>query len=170
MAKKLISFRKIRNDITESTAILVYKATILPLFDYNDIIYSLLTVQQLNKLQCVQNRALRIVFKGRTLSVDEMHLTARVDRLATRRENHLLTLMFDRTFDSKYRDDTQRVTRRADGVLLNVPRRRTAKLAKAPVFKGSNLWNELPPEIRQAKSKLQLKCLVKLHRASIPLE
>ena len=51
MAQKLISFRKIRKSISERTAIILYKATILPVFDYNDFYYNLLTAQQLTKMQ-----------------------------------------------------------------------------------------------------------------------
>ena len=93
MAQKLISFRKIRKSISEHTAILLYKATILPTFDYNDFYYNLLTTQQLNNMQRIQNRALRIVFRARKLSVEDMHTAARVDNLEIRRENHLLALM-----------------------------------------------------------------------------
>ena len=62
MAIKLTTFRKIRYLITTSTAFMIYKATILPLLDYNDIVYSLLNENLKKKLQSIQNRALRTVF------------------------------------------------------------------------------------------------------------
>ena len=72
-----------------------------------------------------------------------MHDLAKLDTLHIRREDHMLSLMLDRTFDENYRDDKHRVTRSVDGVLLEVPKRATSKLAKAPVYKGSVLWNGL---------------------------
>ena len=170
MAQRLISFRKLRSCLSERTAIIIYKATVMPIFDYNDIIYNLLTQQQLTKLQRIQNRALRIVFKGRILSVAEMHERANVEYLEQRREAHLIALMYNRTKEDQYRDDTVRNTRAAEAVLLKVPKAKTNKLTKAPIISGSTLWNGLPVRIRQAKSKLELKNLVKLHRAGQPLE
>ena len=170
MAQKLTSFRRVRKSISERTAVLLYKATILPIFDYNDFYYNLLTAQQLTKMQRLQNRALRIVFGPKKLSVDEMHTAARVDYLEIRRENHLLALMFNRAWDDQYRDTTARITRQADAILLTVPRAKTAKYAKAPIVLGSRIWNDLPVTVRTAKTKLALKNGIKAHRTGRPLD
>ena len=170
IAKKLVSFRKLRKCFSEHTAITLYKATILPVFDYNDIIYNLLNKQQLTKLQRLQNRALRLVFKDRVLTVDEMHTRARVEYLEQRRENHTLTQMFNRTREEQYRDDNARITRSADAVSLKTPRANTNKLTKAPIVMGSKLLNELPVTVRNAKTKLELKNLVRKHWAGLPLD
>ena len=170
IAQKLISFRKIRKCISERTAIILYKATILPIFDYNDLIYNLLTSQQLTKLQRLQNRALRLVFHNKKFSVAEMHDRAKVETLQHRRENHLLSLMFMRTTEDNYIDTTVRRTRRADAVMLTVPRARTNKFGRAPIVMGSRMWNDLPVAVRRAKSKLQLKNLIRMHRAGLPLD
>ena len=110
---------------------MLYKATILPIFDYNDIIYNLLNQQQLTKVQRLQNRALRLVFMDRKLSVQEMHTRANVEYLEQRRDNHMIALMCNRTLETQYRDDQVRVTRRADAVMLKAPRARTNILMKA---------------------------------------
>ena len=125
-------------------AVRVYKATILPILDYNDMIYGLLTKQQLVKLQRVQNKALRTVFWGRSLSVDDMHSEAKVEYLEKRREAHLLALMLDRSGEDRYRDSTVRNTRSAAATLLKVPHPRTNKLKKSPGYRGTTLWNDLP--------------------------
>ena len=169
MAQKLISFRRLRACLSEETAIIIYKATILPIFDYNDIFYNMLNKQQLTKIQRLQNRALRLVFKGKIMSVAEMHERANVEYLEERRENHLLSLMYNRAKDDNYIDNTTRKTRMADAVVLKVPKARTNKLKKAPIYKGSVLWNNLPPRIRQAKTRLELKNLNKMHKNGQPL-
>ena len=51
MAVKLHNFSKIRYLIDTQTALRIYKTTILPLLDYNDIIYNIITEQQKRKLQ-----------------------------------------------------------------------------------------------------------------------
>ena len=169
IAQKLTSFRKIRKCMSERTAITIYKATILPIFYYNDIIYQLLNRQQITKLQRIQNRALRMVFGGRVLSVAEMHNTAGVEYLENRREAHLLALMFNRSKDTKYTDSSERITRRADATLLKVPRSTNNKYTNSPVVKGSGLWNQLPVELRQCETKFAFKVLYRKHRSGLPL-
>ena len=45
MATKLKTFNQIRRFMSEKTAVLIYKTTILPIIDYNDIIHGVLTEQ-----------------------------------------------------------------------------------------------------------------------------
>ena len=63
-AQKLNTFRKIRKCRSQNTAVRVYKATLLPILDYSDLIYELLNKAQLQKLQRLQNKGLRVVFWG----------------------------------------------------------------------------------------------------------
>ena len=124
--------------MSEKTAAYIYKATILPIFDYNDVIYHLLTSQQQIKLQRIQNRALRIVFMGQTLSV---HTRAKVDYLEQRQEQHLLSLMFKRSVIPEYVETITRATRQKqrDSTTLRVPNPKSSKLMKSPKYKGSKL-------------------------------
>ena len=170
MAMKLNTFRKIRKCMSENTAIKIYKATILPIFDYNDIIYELLNGQQLAKIQRIQNKALRTVFLNKNMTVLEMHDRAKVEPLEDRRRDHMLALMLTRSMEAKYIDTTPRQTRSAMAPLLKVPRPRTNKLKKAPIYKGSTLWNNLPARLRRAKSKLEFKVLNKQHRSGLLLD
>ena len=157
IALKMTTFRKMRRYISENTAILLYKTTILPIIDYNDIIYGLLTQQQETKLQRVQNRALRTVFQGKTLSVVEMHSLAKIDTLKERRNLHLMTLMQKRADDELYIDHTNRVTRQGTATLLKVPHPMTKMLCKAPIYKGGVMWNNLTPRTRKSQSTLAFK-------------
>ena len=50
LALKMTTFRKIRAYVSENTTLQLYKSTILPIIDYNDIIYGLLTKHQDTKL------------------------------------------------------------------------------------------------------------------------
>ena len=170
IAIKLMIFRKIRMHMSEKTAKMIYKSTILPILDYNDIIYNLLTKQQKLKLQRLQNSALRIVFKGRIMSVALMHKEANVSYLTDRRDSHLLALMLDRTREPKYRDTTVRQTRQATAPLLKVPKPNTAKLTRVPIYWGSVEWNNLPPAVRRANSRLDLKRLLRMNHTGRSLD
>ena len=106
-----------------------------------------------------------------TTHIHTEHISrAEVEFLEQRRKNHLLALMFTQTWEDEFQDDNPRVTRRADAVMLKVPRARTNKLAKAPILMGSNMWNNLPAALRNAKTKLELKCLIRKNRAGRPLD
>ena len=143
--------------MSEKTAAYIYKATILPIIDYSDVIYGLMTKQQEDKLQRIQNRALRAVFLGKVMSVDEMHEKAKVQHLEQRREIHLLSLMFGRSFQTEYASNINRRTRQSQGRTLDVPQPRTNKLKKAPVYNGSVKWNSLPLWVRDTNSLVVVK-------------
>ena len=166
LAPKLVSFRKMRYCMSEKTAAYIYKATILPIFDYNDVIYHLLTNQQQIKLQRIQNRALRIIFMGQTLSVEDMHAKAKVEYLEQRQEQHLLSLMFKRSVMQEYVETVTRATRQKqrDSTTLKVPNPKSSKLMKSPKYKGSKLWNSLPTRIRSIGSFVGFKNAIKLHQ------
>ena len=161
MAIKLKTFSQIRKFMTEKTAILVYKTTILPIIDYNDIIYGMLTENLQLKLQRLQNRALRTVFVGKKLSTSEMHEMAGIAYLKQRRYEHLMMLMFLRSMELAYHDTTHRITRQADAVILRVPMAKSTKYMRAPVYMGSTEWNKIPHHIRNIKTRLGFKMRIK---------
>ena len=53
---KIQTFAKIRHLVTQKTALQLYKTTILPIPDYNDVYYFLLNEDKQRKLQAMQNR------------------------------------------------------------------------------------------------------------------
>ena len=58
------AFSKIRHLMKTETAILIFKTTVQPIFDYNHFIYDMLNFDKRQKLQSMQNRFLRIVFRN----------------------------------------------------------------------------------------------------------
>ena len=57
---KIYLLNKIRPFLTRAASITLYKMMILPYLDYGDIVYSATNINQLNKLQRLQNYCLRI--------------------------------------------------------------------------------------------------------------
>ena len=57
---KIHMLAKIRSYIDFNSAITIYKTMILPIFEYGDIAYDQADLKSLDKLQTLQNRALRI--------------------------------------------------------------------------------------------------------------
>ena len=70
---------------------------LLPYFDYADVIYHKSNSTDLNKLQRLQNRCLRICMGfDRMYSVDRAHKLTDVPFLIDRRKAHVLNFMFKR--------------------------------------------------------------------------
>ena len=79
---KIYQFGKIRKYLDVPTRILVYKQTILPLVEYVSIMLCLNTIRDVDKLQKLQNRCLRLcldVNSPRDAPVEMLHRLARVD-------------------------------------------------------------------------------------------
>ena len=163
LAPKLKTFRKLRDYISENTALQLYKTTILPIIDYSDIVYNLITQQQETKLQRIQNRALRTIYRDKQLSTQLLHELAKIDKLKTRRDIHLLALMFKRVKEPAYIDQINRTTRTSKGILLRVPRPKTNKLTRAPIFAGSKMWNNLPHKLRNIPTYNRFKTAIRTH-------
>ena len=98
---KIFQFSKIKNNLTQKTRILVHKQTILPFVEYVSFLLYLNRKYDVDKLQKLQNNALRICFdiKGpKLLSVDApdaLHERANIGSLLERREQLLMGVMLD---------------------------------------------------------------------------
>ncbi len=85
--KMLSRMRTIAN---ESICLYLYKTLMLPLFDYGDVIYDCLYQQDSEKLQKLQNAALRIIFKKpHDTPIVELHQMGKMYRLEDRRHYHV---------------------------------------------------------------------------------
>ena len=149
---KIQTFARIRHLVTQKTALQLYKTTILPILDYNDVYYFLLNEDKQRKLQAMQNRALRIIFKDRHYHVNEMHELANLSTLMVRRKVHMAGLMYKRSKNSFYHDTHNLPLRQFDKVVLRTPVVRLFKTMKSPQYMGSKLWNSLPVDIQKSQT------------------
>ena len=75
---------------------LVYKNMILPIIEYRYIFMVGTSIENRKKLQILQNKGLRCALqKDRDMSIDELHIEGKLERLKAKREQHLLCHMFD---------------------------------------------------------------------------
>ena len=89
VAHKISVLNKIRFYITDDAAIKIYKTMILPYLDYGDIFFMNSNLNQLNKLQTLQNRSLRISLKTQIFTpIDIMHQSVQIPKLSARRDTH----------------------------------------------------------------------------------
>ena len=88
-------FSQICSHITEDAAIRIYKTMVLPYADYGDIFFINANIKQLQKLQTLQNRALRICLNVALVTpIQILHQSAQIPMLKIRREVHLKNFMY----------------------------------------------------------------------------
>ena len=146
---KLFTLAKIRRFIDKNTANIIYKQTILPIFDYGGFLLDSCVQKLQDDLQKLQNKALRII-NGFTLlnspGIEVMHNMSRVLSLKQRREKQLLHLML---WFSKFHGNLlkgNRNTRLQDKVNFKVLPLKTRCYINSPMNRGNILWNKLTRE------------------------
>ena len=119
------------------TAIKMYKGLIQPYFDYCRAAWDGLTQHLSEKLQKLQNRAIRVILKSSYDTSSRCLLNSLVwDRLSVRRATQKANLMY------------KCINNLAPAYLCNLFAPRTPNY----YFRGSLLWNSLPEEIRTSNS------------------
>ena len=162
---KVFQFAKIRRFLPESTRILVYKQTILPMIEYVSYMLSFNRKIDIEKIQKVQNRALRLCYNihdPRTISVSDLHKNANLSMLQSRRDMHLLNLMYDFRTDRCYIDKPVVATRQVTKIIFKLDHVNCDIYKRSPYNIGSGLWNNLPMEAQFLENKSAFKNTIRL--------
>ena len=94
VSHKLYLLAKVRRYLTFQASLNVFKTMILSLFEYGDIIFSGTSCLNLNKIDRLFYRGLRICLDfNYTLSKDELCRECKISPLGARRDIHLLLFM-----------------------------------------------------------------------------
>ena len=157
LALRKQTFSKIRFLMDTETAVLLYKSTIQPLFDYNDFFYNMLDQGKQNKLQSIQNRFLRIVYRNMNMTTEEMFVHMDIGKLRVRQRLHLCGQMYKRAQKNEYVDNRDLPTRQFDKIVLRVPDVLLTKSFQTPIYKGAHLWNALPREVQISPTYKEFK-------------
>ena len=155
---KMVGFLgRLRRSLNESVVNSVYKALIVPYFDYGDLIYGSAFNKYVDKLQKVQNRAARIILRVKPeshVSVAEMHNALGWQFLDKRRHNHTTVFMYKVMHDltpaylqNEFEFAPQYYSSRLGEKLL-LPKPRTNALKKAFKYRGAKTYNALPPDLK----------------------
>ena len=104
VSNKMFALRKLRKYLTCDAAVLVYKQTIMPIFDYAGFLLIGLNNNYKSDLQIMQNDALRFC-KGVHLldkiSIENIHNSVKLLSLEQRRQKQLLSIMFIQSIKGK---------------------------------------------------------------------
>ena len=160
---KVFQFGKLTHFLNIKYRILIYKQTVLPLLEYVSCILYLCNKHELDKLQKVQNRALRHIFSikhNQDISVDELHCQASIDTLCQCRKLHLLTLMFQLYGSNDFRAVSTRDTRLSRKYTFELTRARVDLYSRSPYVVGARIWNLLPLDVQSCSSLTVFKARV----------
>ena len=141
----------------------LYKALILPHLDYCDIVWDSCSKKYKSKLQILQNRALRMIFRrDRNTPTTELHRMGGLRSLQERRKFHMGIFMFRATNNTlpTYISDKfisanrvhEHATRSASTRSLHIPYARTNYGKNSISFRGAAEWNSIPNTIRTLPS------------------
>ena len=163
---KLNYFAKIRKFHTTKTALTMYKATMLPLLDYADLVYEQ-NFKYVNKqLQKIQNRALRLIYNQHLIEYDNrlstyvLHENAKMCRLKYRRGKHLLIHAYDLASKPDNLDRRQLPTRAHEGKRLSIPKIGNKKFYRSIYYRAADSWNKLIPSMTLIDSRPEFKRLL----------
>ena len=150
----LLSRVKISNRI----ALLVYKTMILPFCDYADVVYNNATANELEKLQRLQNRALKLCLGFHKREDTELvHRTAKIPLLENRRRSHVFNFMYKRKELKHNLDVPIRCTRSADAPRFILPTPNLQCYKRSLEYSGAKAWNNLPKELKLIPNYLSFK-------------
>lgn len=167
------SLRRLRSLLPIPTKVMLAHSLLLSTLDYADASYLNLTEDQLNKLERLQNLAIRFIFGLRKYDhVSEFRQKLKWLPIRRRRELHVLSLLYRVLFDPKtpsYLKEKfkfkfvgdQSEVRTTRKLTLCIPTYVTKFYAQSFTVQAILLWNALPLDIRQSKSLKKFKKLVK---------
>ena len=150
-----------RKYLSVKTSLMLYKSLVMPYFDYCDTLWDSCSCQLKQKLQILQNRALRIVNKvDKRTHISDLHNMSKILTLQQRRQYHAQVFMYKAInnlcpdyISSKFCYSSkihQYPTRSASSNSLYIPRANLNVGKNRISYRGAISWNTLPSEIREA--------------------
>lgn len=171
----LKSLGRLRNFLPVRTKINLAQSLLLPILDYADVSYLDLNEDQLNKLERLQNAAIRFAFGLRKFDhVSEYRAQLKWLPIRLRRNSHILSLLFNilhspttpsylkQQFRTRV-DKHGRQPRACTQMLLECPTHKTEFYSQSFAVRAVRLWNGLPPSIRVANTLESFKNLLRSH-------
>ena len=157
---KMYVLGKIRRFINEYTAIRIYKAMILPYFDYADIVYDKARQCDLDTLQRAQNRGLKICMSVNVMTDNNyVHSHSKDPKLFNRRKAHLRNFMYQRKTNESLLDVVDVGTRSRDAPLFKTKFPRNEAYKRSVLYNGATEWNSLSVDVRNVDHFLPFKYL-----------
>ena len=156
---KLFRLSKLRNNMTENCSVKIYRAMVLSLFDYACFTHDSANEGLLKKLDRLQKRGLKICYRNRDWSEDDLYANSMLPRLPRRRQELILTYMYKLSKSTDWIDLRQGRSglRSEDKIKFKMPRIRNSGYKRSPLYRGIALWDNLGSWFHNSKDKLTFK-------------
>lgn len=172
IAKKLYFFRRIRNKLSVGTSIKIFNSIVKPHFEFCSTIMLMFNNEMVNRLQILQNKAMRIILKKNRfvsksvllkslnwLNVDQrikFNVLIFVFKIIN---GHLPNYLMEKL---KYVEDLTQYNLR-NKLDFRLEFFRNTKTQNSLIYKGLKLYNELPLELKNEKNLLKFKKKLELY-------
>ena len=148
--------KRIRPYVTQQTALTFYKSVIQSKFDYCSIIWGNGRMRDLEKLQKLQNRALRAVLQAEwRFPRHELFNILKIDNLSIRRDKHVLHIMYKIVHEMAPGDFMKYFVLRQfhyrlrnTNKILEIPKPHTNFKKRSLSYRGTKNWNRLPRDLK----------------------
>lgn len=166
MSKKVYFLRRISNCLNMSTKVLLYKSLISPHIDFCSTVLFNLNQNEIQTLQVIQNKAMRIILKCNkytpiNIMLEVLHFMSVKQRILFRtldmifKMKNKLTPDYLRNKIKFVRDVHTYNTRNVNDFFIDTPQ--SNRLAKTLFYKGLTVFNQLPDNIKQCNNYLKFK-------------
>ena len=158
---------RLRNLIPCNAKLTLYKSAILPHLTYCHLVWNFCKSSDSRKIERVQERALRAIYKAKTETYEELLARARLPTLYNRRLQDIATLMYkvknnlapsclSRLFKTK---NSQYCLRNWD---FEIPRFNTTGYGKHTIrYQGPYIWSKLSKELRTSPTLAMFKTRIR---------
>lgn len=139
----------LRDSMHNDTMLNMYKTMVLPHADYGDIFYGVARKAILDRMQIVQNKALRMC-----LGLDYLyptvltHQRAAISKLEPRRRMHLVNFMYKQQSNQDIVNNRNVFTRAHDATLFLCFKPKNESSKKSALYRGAIHWNNLTVNVR----------------------
>ena len=157
---RMFQLRKIRKYINKQAAIMIYKQTILPIFDYAGFLLISVNAGDKHDLQVMQNDALRFCNGLKLLDmmpVALLHNSVHLLSLEQRRQKQVLKIMFIQAKKGRSRVVTNVNTRSQTKYVFKTETEIGRKYEKSSYYLGTILCNGLDRETQDSDSIFSFK-------------
>ena len=163
---RIYQLGKMRKYIDNWTANIIYKQTIIPLFDYADFLIDSGPVYYQNRILSLHEKAVRIIDCNthKQTNMTDLEVCYRLQSPQRRRIEHHAAIMYRLSKNGQlldiFRPKINLRSRR--NVKFNYPHRNMQKFLKSPLSRGIKIWDRIPQAIQRSVTKVKFKIELKL--------
>ena len=149
--------------MNEDISLRIYRVMISPVIEYCSFYVGGGHVAELQKLQRMQNQALRVCCKKRVrdVSIEQLHRISKVETLDRRRKLQLLAIMWKKAHGGQAIEQANIRTRGDLKIRFAKRRAKQSFYQKSPYYRGVTLWDNLDKDVQKLPTKEKFKAAIR---------